>query len=493
MKKFLLVWIFSFLLLAGCGADNVTSDESLGDNDVELSSSSSAILSSADSSESWEYTEIFSSSSVVADGKSAPVLDSSVYDAANNTLTDLRDGRVYRTVVIGPQIWMAENLSFKTDSSVCGLYNPEDCTKYGRYYLWDDAMNEACSWETVRDGESLYTMCIPKNYPVRGLCPAGWHLPDTLEWYSLIRMAGYYTAGRALKSVDSWDDYKREEYGNGLDVFSFSVLPTGSCFESDCGGVGRWAYYWIAAPGTTGSGLSAVFENESFGVNDGGVGSKGFYMSVRCLHDSSGIDTVTNKKVYYSSAPKEAGSVYDADENTLTDLRDGHIYKTVTIGSQIWMAENVSFEMEFARCDSYSVLRRYGCLYLGMVADVACPDGWHLPNNEEWKELISAVGDSLPVGMALKSTNSWWESASANKGEDVLSFDVLPAGYCKLDDYDCITGSGTGLWSASTEPDAINSRITWSSKLSFSFTSDDIKWDRGLFWEPGSVRCLKNK
>ena len=142
---------------------------------------------------------------------------------ATKLFCDDRDGKTYKYTKIGAQSWMAENLAFefKIDGAPFGFSCPNDnldtCAKYGYYYSFAAVM------DTLATGCGYNTACSPAA-PIQGVCPNGWHLPDSAEWKTLIDAAGGTT--RALKAASGWENYGNES-GNGTDAYGFSVLPGG--------------------------------------------------------------------------------------------------------------------------------------------------------------------------------------------------------------------------------------------------------------------------
>ena len=113
------------------------------------------------------------------------------------------------------------------------------------------------------------------------------------------------------------------------------------------------------------------------------------------------------------------------------DLRDGHVYKTATIGSQTWMAENLDYEADYSRCygGDYAACAREGQLYEWKSAMIACPAGWHLPSKSEFETLFEAVGGKSVAGKMLKSKHGWRDMSgeeSAGNGTDAFSFSASP-------------------------------------------------------------------
>ena len=110
-------------------------------------SSSSEKLSGA-SSDSADMMESSSNSEFLATPCKTETEDNCEY----GTVLDDRDGQTYKTVKIGDQWWMAENLNYKTDNSFCYKDNASNCSKYGRLYTWAAAMDSAGTWSTNGKG-----------------------------------------------------------------------------------------------------------------------------------------------------------------------------------------------------------------------------------------------------------------------------------------------------------------------------------------------------
>ena len=211
------------------------------------------------------------------------------------SLTDSRDGQTYKTVTIGTQTWMAENLNYETENSDCYRDSSAYCAKYGRLYTWAAAMDSVGEWSTSGQGCGYNEECSP-TYPVRGVCPSGWHLPDRTEFVTLFTAVGgvkdevfpylWNGGGTALKSASGWND-NHGESGNGTDAFGFSALPAGLKIlhagyydEGDFGG------FW--------SSTGYVYDSEEAYHMDVGNNfdsarlldyQKDYSFSVRCLKD----------------------------------------------------------------------------------------------------------------------------------------------------------------------------------------------------------------
>ena len=101
------------------------------------------------------------------------------------SFVDKRDGRTYKTVKIGEQVWMAENLKYKVSPSYCFGGLESNCQKYGRMYPWHVAMKLPAKKAYDNDNVTNYVGSVHQ-----GLCPAGWHVPTVAEFDTLVNNAG---------------------------------------------------------------------------------------------------------------------------------------------------------------------------------------------------------------------------------------------------------------------------------------------------------------
>lgn len=114
------------------------------------------------------------------------------------------------------------------------------------------------------------------------------------------------------------------------------------------------------------------------------------------------------------------------------DPRDGNKYKTVKIGEQIWMAENLRYECKGCSIydNDYSKWAKYGYLYDKESLKSVAPDGWRVPTEQDFKELFTFVGKTSKIndwhkGLIAKD-KAWGDNST---GTDEFGFSALPGGY----------------------------------------------------------------
>jgi uncharacterized protein (TIGR02145 family) len=112
-----------------------------------------------------------------------------------------------------------------------------------------------------------------------------------------------------------------------------------------------------------------------------------------------------------------SGALFAQTKGSFVDPRDKKSYKTVKIGEQTWMAENLNYHGEDGflglcfgdeprkKIKKPENCKKYGRMYSRQEALAACPDGWHLPSAKEWQTLANVVGDN--TGAKLKAKSGW--------------------------------------------------------------------------------------
>ena len=193
-------------------------------------------------------------------------------------MIDWRERKLYKTVTIDEQTWMAENLDldYKVDGSTYGTYTNTDNGKtYGRYYTWAAAMDSAGVYSDNSKGCGHGGKTCTIKTPVRGICPEGWHIPTPAEWDILYSAIGSSPYAMQAKGYESWS--------GATDAYGFSALPAG--FHDDNGSfgyVGSSAYFWGAAETNShyASEWGLVASNAGLGYSNNYCG-----YSVRCLKD----------------------------------------------------------------------------------------------------------------------------------------------------------------------------------------------------------------
>ena len=471
-----------------CSSTEESSSSSVSSSSLAKSSSSSSAVfsSSVTPQSSSSETRVSSSSSVKSSSSSARSSSSSQIvpcktetedNCVYGTLVDDRDGLTYKTVTIGSQTWMAENLNYAARYSTCYKNDAANCSKYGRYYTWDIAIDSASLRNAIDRTCGNGYICEFKQ-PIRGVCPSGWHLPSKAEWVVLFysgvggtRVEGSMTtAGMYLKATSGWDwSAIFEDDGNGYDSFGFAALPAGYK-SADFFSEGKEAYFWTSTDERSEQATAIRLDQGSTTFTASLTKYEG--ASVRCVMDDPDTPAISGSVVESSSSePVPPPCNVETDDSCFVDARDGQTYRMVYIARRIWMAQNLNYKTPKSYCykDDSTNCARYGRLYtwsaavdsVGVWSDACkgcgnsvrkspdgqargvCPEGWHLPSHNDWSALLAA--DSTTT--KLKSTSGWSGSyESADNG-----FSALPAGQGESSGLYTGLGYRTYFWSTAED------------------------------------------
>jgi len=215
---------------------------------------------------------------------------------------------------------------------------------------------------------------------------------------------------------------------------------------------------------------------------------------------------------YYGDDPtcgggqQSSSSTTRSSSSSSTDVCDANSYGSRKIGDQLWMTKNLNCYVAGSKCygNNEANCTKYGRLYTWAAAmglpsknnseywgkgdDVkrkgVCPEGWHIPNNDEWETLMDFVGWDMAQLMAKSGWNKD-EDGYGGGGTDESKFSAMPGGYGN-DEGGYEEAGYTGYWWTATESDDEYA------------TSWYISYDEDYDWQDSeknyllSVRCLKD-
>lgn len=368
-------------------------------------------------------------------GSGANIDGSTKVSVKDGIFVDERDGNEYHVQAFGSDVWFVDNLRYADSSAMPNLkgnvWCPDDessnCKKFGMLYSWTAARNIKPDYL-----KELYESTV---WNVQGVCPDGWRIPTHEDWDYLRKVVKKLypslNVGDVVKSAEGWVDTAGAELKFD-DRMGFNGEPTGR--RNKEGGFlhsGSFAFFWTSQEINKATAVGWTLRNDN-AVLDSGTYYKEHGMSVRCVAtlpeeiEWSGDDEArtTRARVY--------DSVLVGDE----------YYKVIDIGGARWMAENLNIETESSRCynDEKENCEKFGRLYPYSEIETACPEGWHLPDANEWRSLIYQVNGNM---YALSAKDVWDDDV----GTDEAGVSLLPGGTIDNGSFSDL-GNGAYYWIA---------------------------------------------
>jgi len=195
-----------------------------------------------------------------------PAEGTNAYGMPNRgTFVDERDGQVYRYTTIGNQVWMAENLRYKMENSVCYKGLEEECERSGRLY----ALTEVTMYISGVINEKIGT----KNQAmIDSVCPPTWHVPSLAEWETLEKSFGKDVAQKIFNEECSFSNAGRGEafraYTSNSSYEMTYIRGDGLCFATTT--MNTYKTLW-----------SVSFFKDGESRDDSSV----MFLSIRCVKD----------------------------------------------------------------------------------------------------------------------------------------------------------------------------------------------------------------
>ncbi len=235
--------------------------------------------------------------------------------------------------------------------------------------------------------------------------------------------------------------------------------------------------------------------------------------STSASDDSNGGDSTACSEVAKADCPATLA------EGTICDSRDGKVYKITTVGSQVWMAENLNYYScgikdaswcygdKAENCDKYGRLytwtaamgidKSYQTEYANLtgVQRGNCPEGFHMPSEDEWSSFYDfiqnyAVEQSNDEGAVVRAKGMWPDEPSYYPATDDFGFAMLPAGRKNFTGYEEL-GEKAFFWTADEDHrDVVGGPRNvgiWTVSSMFGFGGGSIMKDEAI-----SVRCIKD-
>ena len=214
-----------------------------------------------------------------------------------------------------------------------------------------------------------------------------------------------------------------------------------------------------------------------------------------CIFDSEDEEEWDAAKVCPETGTNSYGM---PNRGSFTDERDGQVYKYTTIGNQVWMAQNLNYDIEGSSC----LFQEDNCVERGrhypfalVMGGGLCPKGWHVPSLDEWDKLVKSVDGPGVGAVHLKSTSGWnpLNPGERSNGNDECGFSALPVSREKAvhQGYDAFFMTSTDRCDLGSDCENY-SRYFYAKRMESKSDSITQNYYLVQYGENQAIRCVKD-